>query len=329
MKYIVGFDGGGTKTRCVLGDLEGNILADFTSNASNHQTVGIAETKSVLNELLNKVLATTNANLSDINFAFLGLAGADLQPDFDLLNDMCSEIFGNVKFEVVNDAWIIMRSGTSEPYGAVSICGTGANAGATNKNGDMKILRALYYDLGGAGGGGEIASSALHYAFRSDEKTYTKTSLETEVPKVLGYESINSLLDNLYPVDKISGTNIRKLPPLVFKLAGQGDIVSQEILIDKGRTQGQMLNGVLEQAGMIGKTFPIILGGSIFKGESDYFKEAMKSEIHRLSPEAVFKYADLQPVAGAYLFGLDRINIKLNDYGVKSLYSSLQLNCTN
>ncbi|MBI9014026.1 MAG: hypothetical protein JEZ08_17455 [Clostridiales bacterium] len=325
MKYTIGFDGGATKTRCVLGDTQGNILANIEAGPSNHQIIGINETKNTLQTLLNEVLSIASLKLNDIEFIFLGLAGADLPSDFDMLKKICKELFKEVSYEVANDAWIIMRSGTSEPFGAVSIYGTGANAGAINTEGDMKILRALSYNLGGAGGGSEIANDALHYAFRSNEETYTKSALETELPRHLNMDSIETLLNKIYPEYILDYADYTKIPPLVFKLAKDGDLVCQEILIRKGKVQGQMVNGVLKQANMIGTEFPVVLGGSIYKGESPYFIDAMKEVILEKSPKATFNYPMLQPVAGAYLFALDRLHLKLSDEEHTHLAQQLSL----
>lgn len=325
MKYIVGFDGGGSKTRCVLGDTQGNIIADHVGGPSNHQTIGLSKTKAVLEDLFHLVLETANISKTDIEYIFLGLAGADLPSDFEKLNEICESIFISIKFEVVNDAWIIMRSGTKDPYGAVSIYGTGANAGAINRNGEMNILRALSYNLGGGGGGGEITTDALHYAFRSNEKTYDHTLLENELPKLFNFNTIEELLDNLYPEDKIPYVEMTKVPPLVFKLAKAGDKVCQEILTTKGKLQGEMVNGILEQSKMIGSKFPVVLGGSIYKGNSPEFINAFKETILSKSPEAEFNFAGLEPVAGAYLFGLDRTNHHLTDEQLNAVQSKLAL----
>jgi len=325
LKYTIGFDGGATKTRCVLGDTQGNILANIEAGPSNHQIIGINETKNTLKTLLDEVLSKAHLKLEDIEFIFLGLAGADLPSDFDMLNGICKDLFKDVAYEVANDAWIIMRSGTSEPFGAVSIYGTGANAGAINLDGDMKILRSLSYNLGGAGGGSEIANDALHYAFRSNEETYTKSALETELPKHLNMDSIETLLDKIYPQYNLEHSDYTKIPPLVFKLAKEGDLVCQEILTQKGKVQGQMVNGVIKQANMIGTKFPVVLGGSVYKGESHYFIDAMKRTILEQSPQATFNYPKLQPVAGAYLFSLDRLHIKLSNDESQHLSQQLSL----
>lgn len=325
MKYVIGFDGGGTKTRCVLGDLQGNIIADHIDGPSNHQIIGPEKTKNVLKTLYKTTLETSNIDKEDISFIFLGLSGADLPEDFDLLNNICKSIFGDTPFEVANDSWIIMRSGLKKPHGAVSIYGTGANAAAINKNGDMSILRALNYSLGGAGGGPEIARAALHYAFRSNEKTYQSTVLEIEIPKLLGYDDIRHLLTAMYPENKLSSDDFNKITPLVFELASKGDEVSIEILQEKGITHGQMINGVLKQSNMIGEEFSIVLGGSVFKGQGSTFINSIRETVHSKSPKAKFIMSKLEPVAGAYLFALDRINIHLDDQAYRRLYDFLEI----
>lgn len=325
MNYVIGFDGGGTKTRCVLGDLQGNILADAISGPSNHQMTGPDTTKNVLKTLFNQVLTQTQVNKDHISFIFLGLAGADIPSDFELLNGICKDLFGQIPFEVVNDSWIIMRSGTKEPYGAVSIYGTGANAAAINSQGKMSILRALGHPFGAAGGGYEISQDALHYAFRSNEKTYKKTALEDHIPKLMGYKDIESLLSDMYPENKLGQDILRKITPLVFDLAHKGDEVCIEILDRKGRTQGEMINGVIEQSGMTGQAFPIILGGSVFKGVGHTFKNSIARTVHSKSPQADFIFSTLEPVAGAYLFALDRIKVSLDQRAYNNLKGALTI----
>ncbi|MBN2796941.1 MAG: ATPase [Clostridia bacterium] len=325
MKYIIGFDGGGSKTRGVITDLEGNVIADKISGPTNYQTIGIYETEKTLKKLFLELIKEKEISKNQIAYVFLGLAGADMESDFAILNEVCHRIFESIPYEVVNDTWLIMRSGTKDPFGAVSIYGTGANAGAINKDGQMFILRALDYLLGGGGGGGEITQDALHYAFRSNELTYKKTALEIEVPKALDADNINSLLNKMYPIMQLSQTQLNRIPPLVFKLAKNGDLVSKEILRNHGRNQGEMLKGILLQGNFSKDEFPIILGGSVYKGESSEFMDAFQEVILQSYPKAKFKISELEPVTGAVLFAFDRLNYTINQNIIDNLKKSLSL----
>jgi len=313
LKNIIAFDGGGTKTRCIIGNASGNILADCLGGPSNHQMIGKDDTKKILRELLADALQSSGLDKKDIAYAYLGLAGADLKPDFQLLNGICAELFGDIPFEVANDTWIIMRSGLKDSWGAVSVCGTGSNAGAVHPDGERTILRALGYPLGGYGGGGDMAVEALHHGFRSDEQTGPYSLLEKELPKLFNLKDMDDLLNNLYPVEKISFDDYRKIPPLVFDLALSGDSVSQEILIKMGRIQGEMVAGMIKKLDMGDLEVPVVLGGSIFKGSCTLFIDALEREIRKTAPKAYMSFPDLPPVAGALLSGFDNLGLKLTD----------------
>lgn len=324
LKYILGLDGGGSKTKCVISDDQGRVIAMVSSGPSNHQTIGIKAAQQTIHQLFSDALLEANLKREAIEFAFLGLAGADTNCDFKTLNKAMKAIFNDIPFEIVNDTWVIMRSGTKEAYGAVSICGTGANAASINTEGHMNILRALSYPLGGDGGGYEISMKALHYAFRSEELTYKKTRLENEVPKALGKRNIEELLEVMYPNFTLDQKDLNKLPPLVFDLADQGDLVCQEILSHYGQVQAKMLSGVLKKGQLKGQ-FPIILGGSIFNGIGHTFINAFSSEIKKEYPEVDFIKSQLEPVAGALLFAMDRLKIKTTDDVLENLKKDLRI----
>lgn len=309
--FIASFDGGGSKTRCSIGDDKGNILADCLGGPSNHQGCGYEETKRVIADLLDEALGMASLQKADINYAFLGLAGADLPSDFEMLYKLLDPVFKKVPYKIVNDTWIIMRSGITSPWGAVCICGTGSNSGASHPNGEQAILRSLGYSLGNYGGGSDIAREALHYAFRADEKTGPDTLLETCLPEVLGAKDMEDLLSKYYPnIEPDIYIKMKKVPPLVFELASKGDKVCQDILIRMGDILGDMTAGVIIRTKMEDMDIPVVLGGSVFHGNNPLLVDAFTLAIHKTAPKAHIHMPTLPPVAGAYLYGMDALKLK-------------------
>ncbi|WP_311315446.1 BadF/BadG/BcrA/BcrD ATPase family protein [Clostridioides sp. ES-S-0108-01] len=49
MKYLVSIDGGGTKTKFCVSDLDGNILKEHTTGSTNYKSVGIKKTYENIN----------------------------------------------------------------------------------------------------------------------------------------------------------------------------------------------------------------------------------------------------------------------------------------
>jgi len=319
MKYIVAVDGGGSKTHLVLLDLTGKIFFDKIGEGCNHLSLGSIHLKTVIGNLYQEALQSNNLNNSDIKLIYLGLSGADLKEDFVVLNKACKEMFEDVPFKVVNDAWLIMRSGLKSPYGAVAISGTGTNSAAINKNGKRAILRALGFTLGIYGGGLDIAREALHYAFRSEELTYDKTLLEIEIPKLFEKKNMEEIVKLFYPKNTIDRIKFGELTGLVNRCAVLGDKVSKEILARMGKFIGLQTVGVIKQVQMEDEHFPVVIGGRVFSGESPVLIEEFTSNIISKCPKAYIVAPKYKPVFGAYLSALDELKIELKDCHYQNL----------
>ena len=310
MKYIVAFDGGGTKTRMIVGDAEGHILYDKITTGSNIMSMGDGPFKQVIGGLFNTMLIDLNLSTNDIKHIYLGLSGADLKSDYDRLNNACSDLFDDCQFTVTNDAWIILRSGLNKPYGAVCICGTGTNSAAISSSGDRAILRSISYMLGTYGGGLEIAREALHYAYRAEEKTYKDTVLMTEIPKLLGRVDMEDCIDLFYPVRKLSKKELGEITPLVMQCAIDGDEISNKILQKVARHIALQTVGVIKQVNAVNDTLPVVVGGRVFETKADIFMETFKKTLINKCPNAYIVKPKFHPVVGAYLFALDLLGIE-------------------
>ncbi len=319
MKYIIAYDGGGSKTHIMVLNLEGKIFFDKIGEGSNHQSIGGNKFKQVIGGLFLDAKQVLKIDDSDIELIYLGLSGADLESDFDKLNEACATIFNNVPFKVVNDAWIIMRSGLKEPFGAVAISGTGTNSAAINHQGERAILRSLGFTLGIYGGGLDIAREALHYAFRADELTYKDTILKDEALRLFSVKSMDDIVDMFYPVNNVDRIKFGELTKIVNDCAILGDEVSQAILIRVGKTLGYQTAGVIRQVGIEKEEVPVVVGGRVFSGKSSLLLDEFIISLNKICPKAYIVRPKYKPVIGAYLAALDELNIKQTDVHEKNL----------
>lgn len=310
MAYIFAYDGGGTKTRLNVVDLKGKIVLDMISTGSNIVSAGDQAFKDVIQGLFIKAKESLNIENRDISYVFLGLSGADLPSDYKRIEKACLDIFGNLKFKVLNDAWIILRSGLSQAYGACCICGTGTNACAINQQGKKTILRALSYITGTFGGGLDIARDALHYAFRSEEKTYIKTMLESDIPKLLGLDDMASVIPLLYPKRLIDKKTYGDITGVVEACALKGDQVSLMILEHVAKQIALQTTGVVKQLSMEKENVPIVVGGRVFQIKVPIFLQTFKKTVKEHIPNYQLVIPKFNPVIGAYFFALDELGIK-------------------
>lgn len=306
--YVAAFDGGGTKTHCIVGDLEGNILGLGNGGPANYQTVGQKRAKESLEIALLDALTKANLKKEDLIYYSFGLAGADDDYDIKNIQEFVGKIADNCPYSIHHDSFIGLRSVSEENIGVVAICGTGAGFSGRSRSGEEIQLRNQSYELGNYGGGGDISSQAMHYAFRSNEGTCKKSLLEDEIPKlfeVSNLDKVSELIrENDYMIDEKKS---KLIPPLVFHLANKGDEVSQEILANMGRELANYTLAVINKLGIKDEVeVPIVLVGSVYKGDGPYLVEAMEKRVKEVVKNPKFIKPELPPVYGAYYLVLDK-----------------------
>ena len=301
--YVLGIDAGGTKTHCVIADENENILAEGLAGASQHQLFGIRQTEENLQLAVSAALKEADLTLQDLSYAVLGMSGADGEDDLALLNPAAEKVLPGIPFRVVHDAWIGMYSALKEPFGVVSICGTGAGHAGRNRQGDELTLRNLDYRLGNYGGGGDLVEKALHYAFRSDEGTYERSALEAAVPPIFGVSTMEDVC-RLLKQNPLSDKERYQLPITVFQLANSGDSVCRMLIQDLGHEEGLYAAAVIRRLHMENEQVPVVLIGSLFHSDDPLLLDPFMEAVRTAAPAAYPVLPTRKPVTGAVRMAL-------------------------
>ena len=318
-RIIAGVDGGGVKTACIIADESGRILGYSITKGSNHQICGISLAMENVYQSICKAAQSAGIGVSDLSFIFLGLAGADLNEDFQILNDNFKRIIHGIPFKIVNDTWIAFSSMTSSNWGAASICGTGNNLAVKDKNDNIYSVRALKYVLGNYGGGQHLADIALHYAFRCDESTGSYTRLIEVLPAYCGCKDMNELAIKTYK-SNYQYYKAFNIPKLVFDLAEEGDMVCMEIITRMGNEIGTMLSGLITKAGLENERIPVILSGSQYtKDLKQQMINPLKEQLGKTVPNAKVEVLRYPPVVGAVISAMKELGIELDEKKLEEL----------
>ncbi|HKF93801.1 MAG TPA: BadF/BadG/BcrA/BcrD ATPase family protein, partial [Gammaproteobacteria bacterium] len=110
MEYILGVDGGGTKTLALLGDLDGNILARGLSGPSNYHAVGFHTACLALEGAISMARKEYSGEIAAL---CLGLAGAGRKKDIEQFENWAVNKFPKTAVMVVSDAEILLRAVTA------------------------------------------------------------------------------------------------------------------------------------------------------------------------------------------------------------------------
>jgi len=305
VKYVIGIDGGGTKTMYALADETGRLLLKYRNGCTNHYLSGMDRTVERLQAGIRSLVELSSIDVSEIQHIHMALAGIDTPQDRDQLEDALKGTFlSSIPHTIENDLWIAFFAQASETHGAISICGTGHNTGVLLKDGRRVCIQANRYPLGNCGGGRMLADAALNAAYLSHEHTGEKTLLEMCVAPCCECETLEELakrvMDSHYTYQYAY-----PLPQLLEEVANQGDQVACAILAEYGRKQAEMTGRLVTHMGMGEEALPVVLAGSIYcKSTNQELIQAYREELSKYCPDAHILILDREPVEGAVLCAL-------------------------
>ena len=310
MDYVLGLDGGGSKTTVQIADTDGKVLIQNMSGSCNYKSVGIEIAKNNINTAILNSLE--KMGVPDIIFksACFGLAGNDTDEDMKIYNRI---IFNNKlkKFLnpsttiICNDSKIGLIAGSNKKNRLMVISGTGANCFGINEDGQEAKANGWDYILGDEGSGYTIGLKALKAIVRAYDGRGQHTLLTDMVLDYLKLKDISELVSWVY--DKpFFKEKIAELSEIVCSSAKMGDILSIEILREEAREAASSVIVVVNKLNLADKDFDLVLVGGVFKCEK-YFKnlffKILKNKFQRIN----FKSLTEKPVEGAIKLALESL----------------------
>jgi N-acetylglucosamine kinase-like BadF-type ATPase len=322
-QYVVGVDGGGTKTDAVLMDISGNLIGMATGGSSNYQAVGGAKLKQEILGCLAMLCHSTNVTASRIGHVFLGLAGAGREKDQREIADLFNDTDYAGKVTVNSDAMVALAGAFGTGPGIIIISGTGSICFGKNREG--KVLRSggWGYLLGDEGGGYFIGREGLIAALKDFDGRGEKTKLRPRLEQHFQLQSIDQIIPLIYQ-NKIDRVAIADLTPIVFELAREGDSVADEIIHLAGRELGKLAKAVAQRLNFGSDEIHIALIGSVFK-QKDLLVGEIAKELYDLSWNVQIGDPRLGPKFGAALLALQKIGVTIDERILKNLEYSIGL----
>ena len=292
MDYILGVDGGGTKTIALLGDSDGNVLARGVGGPSNYNAVGFEAACAALESAIN--MARTNYP-GKISALCLGLAGVGRKEDIDRFQGWAVHKFPTTAIKVTSDAEILLMAGSPSGPALALICGTGSIVYGRTAIGELIRAGGWGYLFGDEGSGYAIGIAALRAVSQAYDGRGPETLLSELILKRYGLHHPPELVHAVYGSESPRPA-VAALSDLVEQAAGQADPVAIAILEDSSRELARAIAAVYPKLGTF--TLPLIItGGTILHGR--YLKKAFNRacEAQRLSFTAV-RYVE-EPAEGA------------------------------
>jgi len=270
MKYVIGVDGGGTKTEASAYDLDGKIMLTSIKgfgNLLNNKEIALDNILSAIKEIIDEF------GVSELNCIYLGIAGSEVGENAKIISD---KIKNELKIDsvVMNDAEIALKAMLKGKDGILTIAGTGSIAFGINKNVTSRC-GGWGNLLGDEGSGYRISIDAIKRIIFEEEHSLPQSELTKKIMTKLEINSVNEITKFVYSSTK---DEIASLAPIVARLGEAGDEIASEILINEGVELAKTVENVYKKLKF--KSCSIALVGGVIrkakvvrKAFEDYLRE--------------------------------------------------------
>jgi N-acetylglucosamine kinase-like BadF-type ATPase len=291
--YVIGVDGGSTKTDAVVANLEGRPLGTGRSGCANWELVGERGAAETIFDAIRRALDRAKVELSKVSHVHIAGAGLDWPEDDGRLRGALDPFVRDIPLTLENDSFLGARACAPAAHGITVSAGSGVCASFLGPAGE----KYFYGYFGELGGGTAIDQLTLHAIIRAEDGRGPKTALTTVIPKATGHTSVSALLHALTREGyEIPHTAIR---PSLFETAAQGDVVAIDVVTTFGRELALLATNLIRKFELLGKGAYVVASGSLFTRTGPLLVDVFRSLVNGADPSARVKRNDRPPVAGA------------------------------
>jgi glucosamine kinase len=299
-RYVMGVDGGATKTLAAVLDLDSRALHVAHAGPSNEDAIGVRAAVQAILEVSDRAIEAAGIARDDLSSAVLAVAGTDTDA-----------IAGHVRgarpddWIVVNDVVAAWAAATGAQPGIGAIAGTGSNVFGVGRDGRAWRAGGWGHLLGDEGSGYWLGIQSIGAALRDRDGSGRQTALSEAVVEFFDQPSLEALAAHVYS-KPFTKDEIAAFATETGRLAQLGDAAARELYERGARALGAQIVAVIGQTGLgtgpngAAPAFPVGLIGGAFKAGA-VFVEPLVDTVRQASPAAQVSVVDMAPVGGSLM----------------------------
>lgn len=300
MQWVIGIDGGGTKTIGWAANLTGAVLGQVEKGAGNYHVTGLPAFVALISDIVEGLAANCHVKISDLKAVSLGLAGADRIRDQQIIVEGLACLGLPCRYLIHSDAKVAMVAGLGKAEGIILIAGTGSIAYGINRQGQVIRAGGWGHLASDEGGGYAIGRQALVRSIRAAEGRDKTTILMELLMNTLGVKNWDEMI-GVINAAAMSKAKVASLAPAVAAAAARGDQVAAEILLQAGDELTALVASVISRGFANQDKVPVCLFGGIVRNIP-----LVRSRLEAaLAKKACIVPSQAPPVAGAVTLALE------------------------
>ncbi|HEV3318906.1 MAG TPA: BadF/BadG/BcrA/BcrD ATPase family protein [Solirubrobacteraceae bacterium] len=294
--YVLGVDGGATKTLAAVLDLRDRVLHIGHAGPSNEDAVGARLAVKAVLDATDRALASAGISQRDLAASVLAVAGTDTASIERHLHKTRSD-----RWIVVNDVVGAWATATGALPGIGAISGTGSNVFGVGADGRTWRAGGWGHLLGDEGSGYWLGAQSLVAALHDRDGSGPPTALSDAALEFFSSPSVEALAASVYTTPLTKG-EVAAFAVETSRLAQAGDAVARGLYARAAELLAAQIRAVLANTGLTG-AFPVgLIGGAYRAGE--VFVTPLTHAIRGFAPEARVFTVEMAPVGGSLVLAL-------------------------
>ncbi|MEA2334876.1 MAG: hypothetical protein QOG40_1366 [Solirubrobacteraceae bacterium] len=304
-RYVMGIDGGATKTLAAVLDLDEGAVHLAEAGPSNEDAVGAAAAVDALLDVADEALQRARIGQSELATAVLAVAGTD--------TDALARRVRSARTDdwiVVNDVVGAWAAATGGRPGVGAISGTGSNVFGVGPGGQTWRVGGWGHLLGDQGSGYWLGNHSIRAALADRDGSGPPTALSAAAEEFFDVASAEALAPLVYAKPLTKG-EIAAFAVVACELAQDGDAVARDLYRRGAAELAAQILVVMQRTGLVAGSadgsgarrgdegdFPVGLIGSVFKAGS-IFVDPIAAAVHQAAPRARVSVVEMAPVGGS------------------------------
>ena len=312
-ELIIGIDGGGTKTSCILFDTGGNIIDRIIKEGSNlyvFKENGV----NILLSAINKILKKNKLNIDDINAYGIAVAGISDQNQKDLLLKELDRIKITSKTILLSDVEAAYRILCPNQQGLLVNIGTGIICFAKDDNGKIIKEAGNGFDKGDIGSGYWLGKELFYRLILNEALVFEDDDLKQIFDASIDKFNVKNFREMYQLIEQGDDIfcQLSSLGQDAIDLAMKGNDVALSIVQEGTRYVADYILNICERLDMINLSEIIIaINGNVIKNNfyRKMLNEALQFDFKKI--HWVSSYIDSAIGAGILASNYKGIDISL------------------
>ena len=293
--YLLGVDGGGTKTIALIARDNGEIVGRGKGGPANILFNTQEEVHSAIVEAIEQALAVAEIEGEQVAQGVFGVPAPQ-----DIFAHSLSSLLPNANISFLGEAPIAFASGSDKSFGLLLIAGTGSFSWGRSEDGCIATTGGGGAAFGDEGSGFDLGRMALREISKMYDGRGPETLLAEKVNCLIGSNSFDGILSYVYgKQDKRSyRSRISALAPAVLDAGKEKDLVACQIIDHAAFELELLVVTCARKLNMFTRHTDLVLTGGVLRHGGPLL-DTLLSRLAKSLPNALPIIPEIEPAAGA------------------------------